>query len=157
MSAFTSPDRDRRSPVSGAGDGPVFYFCQPVSEALFANIIRIPVYCIVVGNQLIFEFAHFNVPGRFCIINQRCAASPAVWVIVLKLFFGKYLVVLCQIFYNLNVQAFLHYKVTFPRSLCIASSLIYRLQYRKVVLASALVVIFTKSRGGMNNACTIFG
>ena len=83
MTAFASPDRDRRAPVSGTGDRPVFDFCQPVAETLFADIFRIPVDCIIVCNELILQLGHFDIPGWLCIINQRRIASPAVRIVML--------------------------------------------------------------------------
>ena len=62
MSALASPDRDRSTPVSVSGDGPVLDLFQPVSEALLSDEFRIPVDGIVVRDQPIAKLRHGDVP-----------------------------------------------------------------------------------------------
>ena len=75
---------------------------------------------------------------------------------MLELLLSIDLVILCEIFDDIYIEAVFHDESALPRSLGIASPLIYRLQYCEVVLASAVVVVFTECRSCMNDTCTIF-
>ena len=77
-------------------------------------------------------------------------------IVVLKLFFGENLVVLCQILDYFNVKTVFHYEATFPRCFCVAASFVNRLKYRQIVFASALIVVFTESRSCVYDTCTVF-
>ncbi len=147
MSAVAAPDRNRRAPVSRSGNSPVLNICDPVAEALLAYEWREPVDAVVVGNQVILQLAHFDVPAWLSIVDQRRAAAPAVWIVMLQLCLGVDFVLIGQPFDDFYVQAFLHNKMTFPRCRRVASSLVYRLQHRQFVFAAALVVVFAEGRG----------
>ena len=57
-------------------------------QASFRNAFRLrspgyQLYGIVICDELILELGHFDVPGRFCVVNQRRIASPAVRIVML--------------------------------------------------------------------------
>ena len=77
-------------------------------------------------------------------------------IVVLKLFFGENLVVLCQILDYFNIKTVFHYEAALPRCFCVAASFVNRLKYRQIVFASALIVVFTESRSCVYYAGTVF-
>ena len=156
MTAFASPDWNWCTPVSVSGNSPVFNFFQPVSETFFANEFREPVNCSVVSNQLILEVAHLDVPGWLSIVNQRCSASPAVWVVVNNLFFSEDFVFSSQPFDDVYFQTVFHYETSNPWSICIFTFFVNRVNYRQVVSHTSLIVVFTECRCSMNDTCTVF-
>ena len=157
VTAFTAPDWNRSSPISGSGNCPVLDFCQPVAETLLADKRRVPVHGVVVLYQLILQLAHLDIPARLCIVYQRSAASPAVRIVVDHLLLGVYLILPCQILENLNIQAIFHYEAAGPWSLGKSTLLVYRSCKRNVVAATCVVVVFTKCISGMNQTGTILG
>ena len=78
-----------------------------------------------------------------------------MWIVVEQLLLGKDLVVLCQVFDDFYIEAVFHDEVACPRSLCVASALVYRLQHRETVFLSAVVVVLTESRRSMYDTCSI--
>ena len=72
------------------------------------------------------------------------------------LLLGIDFVVFAQILDDLNIQTVFHNEVSLPRSFCIVSVFIHRLQYRQIVFASALIVVFTEGRSRMYDSCTVF-
>ena len=156
VTALALPDRDRCSPVSRSRNSPVLNVLKPVSESLLAYIRRVPVYCVVVCDQLVSELCHLDVPRLVCVVNERCSASPAVRISVLHLLLGVDLVILGKILDDIDIQSVFHYESALPRSLCIAASLVYRLQNSEVILASAVIVVFTESRSCMDDSGTVF-
>ena len=76
-------------------------------------------------------------------------------IVVLHLFLGENLVVLGKVLDYFNVEAVLHDEAAFPRSFCIASSLVDRLKHRQIIFAAALIVVFTESRGRVNDSRTV--
>ena len=156
MAAFTSPDRDRCSPVSVSGYRPVVDVFEPVSESLFSYEIREPVDHVVVCNELILELCHFYIPARLSIVKERSAASPAVRIVVLHLFLRIDLVLCCEPLYYIYVKAVFHYESALPRSICVFALFIYRIHYRKIISPACVVVIFTESRCSVYDTCTVF-
>ena len=104
MTAFTSPDRNRGTPVSGTGNRPVLDLREPVAEALLADILRIPVDGIVVRDELILQLGHFDIPGRLRVVNQRGVASPAVRIVMLQFFFFVDFVAFREVFDDIDIQ-----------------------------------------------------
>ena len=156
VTAFAAPDRDRSTPVSVSGDRPVVDVFQPVSESLFTDEIREPVYAVVIGNQFVFQLGHFNVPAWFRVVDQRCTASPAVRVVMFHLFLGVDLVFCSQPLDDLYVQAVFHNESALPRSLGVFTLFIYRVHDRQIVASSCLVVVFTECRSRVYDTSTIF-
>ena len=66
------------------------------------------------------------------------------------------LVVLSKILDDIYVETVFHDESSCPRCLSVAASLIDRLEHRQIVLAAAVVVVFTECRGRMNDSGTIF-
>ena len=67
--ALAFPYRKRRAPVAVSGKSPVLNIFQPVAETPFADRLWYPVDRIVVADQIILNFRHFNKPGLSCIVN----------------------------------------------------------------------------------------
>ncbi len=156
MSAFASPDINRRAPVSVSGDRPVVDIFQPVSETLFSHEIREPVYSIVIGDQLILQLGHFDIPARLRIVDQRSSASPAMRIIVLHFLLRVDLVFRRQPLDDLHVELRIQHKAAGPWSLGIVALLVHRIRYRQAVFLSGIVVVFTESRRGMNDTGAVF-
>ena len=85
LAALTLPDIKRSSPVTVSGNRPVLKIFQPVAESSFSDGFGNPVDCIIIGNHVILNGCHFDIPGFSCIVNKRSIASPAVRVIMLCL------------------------------------------------------------------------
>ena len=85
MTAFAGPDRQRRTPVTLAGQTPVDDVLQEVAHAAFLDVVRHPVDGAVVAHQLVVHGGHLDEPALAGVIDQRRIAAPAERIIVLKL------------------------------------------------------------------------
>ena len=77
------PQRQRRAPVAGPGQGPVHVVAQPLAVPAMLDVRRVPVGLLVLGQQLILGRGGADVPGRQCVVDQQRVAAPAVRVAVL--------------------------------------------------------------------------
>ena len=82
---LTLPDIERSSPVTVTGDTPVLNIFQPVSKTSLTDGLRNPVYRLIVGNEVVTNLCHLDEPGLSCVVDERCIASPAVWILMLEL------------------------------------------------------------------------
>ena len=154
MAAFTFPDIQRCSPVTVTGNTPVLNVLQPVSETAFADTFRNPVDGIVVADQILLHCGHLNKPGFPGIIDQRCIASPAVRIIMLKFRCVKQLAFLFQI--HKDQRICLLHKDACIGSLCRHISLsVHKLNKGKIVITAHTAVVLTKCRCDMNDTGTV--
>ena len=84
MSALAFPNIQRRAPITVAADTPILHVFQPVSKATLADALRHPVDGIVVADEILLYLRHFDEPGIAGIVDERCAAAPAVRIAMLK-------------------------------------------------------------------------
>ena len=75
---------------------------------------------------------------------------------MLHLLLGVDLVVLSQILDDIYIESVFHDEPARPRGLCITASLVYRLKHRQIVLAAAVIVVFTKGRSRVYDSRTVF-
>ena len=75
---------------------------------------------------------------------------------MLDLLLGVDFVLFAEPLEDLDIEAFFHDEVALPRGIGKAASVIDRLQERQVVHASALVVVFSESRSGVDDSGTVF-
>ena len=154
MAALTLPDIQRSTPVTITADSPVLNVFQPVAKTSFSDTFRNPVDGIVITDQVIFYRCHLDEPGFSRIVDQRCIASPAMRIIMLKLRRIEKLALLVKV--NQHKRVCILYK--FTGIWCLRSHLtfsVYKLYKRKIILTAHAAVIFTKSRCDMNNTGTI--
>ena len=76
------PDRQRRSPIPVAADGPVAGVFQPIGEAAVAQMLGHPGRQLIIGHQSVAEGFNTDKPGIHRPINERGVAPPAVGVAV---------------------------------------------------------------------------
>src|ERR1035437_8009306 len=84
LAAFLAdPDRQRRAPIALAGNGPILYLTQPLAEAAFLDVARLPMNAFILFDELVPQIRHPDVPGITGEIYERCMAAPAVSIAVL--------------------------------------------------------------------------
>ncbi|MBA7698068.1 hypothetical protein ES703_106742 [subsurface metagenome] len=74
---LTAPDRQWRPPITLTGESPVNVILQPVAEAPVLDVLRVPVYLVVAGNQVVLYRRRADIPGLLGIVEQRRFAAPA--------------------------------------------------------------------------------
>ncbi len=156
IAALAAPDRDRGAPVTVSGDRPVLDVRDPVAKALFADEVRMPFDGVVVGNELILELGHLDVPTGLRIVDERCAAAPAVRIVMCDLLAGEQLVLRGQRLDDLDVKTVFHDEAAVPGCPDELALLVNRVDDRQAVLLAAVIVVFTECRSGMDDAGTIF-
>ena len=77
-SVFGSPDRQRRSPITGTREVPIVEVIQPLTETTGSGRFWLPVDGLVEGNHLITRHGRFNEPRVQRIIDDRFVRSPAM-------------------------------------------------------------------------------
>ena len=82
LTAFTSPNGQRCSPVAFTGDGPILDVAQPFTKAPFANPIRGPFDLVVEFQEVVLHRRHANKPGIHGVVEKRMVGAPAVRVVV---------------------------------------------------------------------------
>ena len=157
MSAVLAfPDRYWHAPVSVPRDSPVLDVFKPVPKTFLSDERRIPVHCIIVRDELIFELCHLYIPSRLRVIEERCAASPAMRIVMFDLFLREKSVMLRDPLHDLDIETFFHDESALPWACVIFALKIDRIHYRQTILYAVVIVIFTESRSSMYYSCTIF-
>ena len=71
------PQGDGRAPVPLPRDGPVHVVPQPLPEAAFLDVVRVPAYLLVAADETILEGGGAYVPGGLGVVEQGGVAPPA--------------------------------------------------------------------------------
>ncbi|MBA7588422.1 hypothetical protein ES708_30478 [subsurface metagenome] len=103
---LTAPDRQRRPPVPFAGESPVNIILQPVAEAPLLDVLRVPVYLVVAGDEVVLYRRGADIPGLLSIVEQRRFAAPAEGVGVPYRLAAEEQVLFLQLFEHLRVGVF---------------------------------------------------
>ena len=73
---LTHPDRQRCSPVTLPGEGPVDVCLEEVAEPPLLDVLREPVDASVVGEHRVAELAGANEPARTRVLDEGIAVGP---------------------------------------------------------------------------------
>ena len=113
---FAHPNVQRRAPITATREGPIIQIFKPIAEALFPDVIRIPMHLLILCHHLIAELRHIDVPRRLRIIDQRGAATPAMRIIMFNFLFRIEFAVFAQILEHLRIG--IHHESAFIRAFC---------------------------------------
>ena len=80
LGVVRDPDRYGRTPESVARDGPVAGVGQPLTELAVLDVFRNPVDLLVEFQETILDLGHGDEPAGHRLVDQRCAATPAVGI-----------------------------------------------------------------------------
>ena len=150
MTAFAGPDRQRRAPVTLAGQTPVDDVLQEVAHAAFLDVVRHPVDGAVVAHQLIAHGSHLDEPALAGIVDQRRIAAPAERIVMLKLRRLDQQSALLQILQNELVRVLDEHAG--PLGLLGQAALrIHQLNERQVILTTHAGVVLTECRRNVND------
>ena len=162
---IADPYRKRSSPVAVTGKSPVLDIFKPVAETAFADALRDPVDLLIIGYQFILDLSHADEPGFTRIVDERCAASPAVRIVVLELRSSDQKSSCAEIFQNFRIcadRAFLHFLLGRlaahageRRLLRHLALLIDELDERQIIIAADSGIVFTECRSNMYDTCTV--
>ena len=72
------PDRQRRAPVAVARNRPIHVIRQPLTEAAGADFARVPVDGGIPRHQALAHRGRAHEPRTTGVVQQRCAAAPAM-------------------------------------------------------------------------------
>ena len=97
MTAGAFPDIKRSTPISVSGKTPVLNVFKPVAEASLTDGFGNPVYCIVICDKSVLDLCHLDEPGVTGVVDERCVTSPAMRIIMLKLWRGEELSTLLKV------------------------------------------------------------
>ena len=151
VTALAFPNIQRRAPITVAADTPILHVFQPVSKATLADTLRHPVDGIIVADEILLYLRHFDEPGIAGIVDERCAAAPAVRIAMLKYRRAEQQAARFQIPEHFLVRFFAEH--TRPRgffghlALCV-----HKLHQRQAVFTSHIRIVLTESRRDMHDA-----
>ena len=77
VTAFASPDRQRRSPITLARQRPIDVVLQPVAVPPVLDVGRVPAHRVVDLEQAVLDFGRAHVPTGARVVEQGRVASPA--------------------------------------------------------------------------------
>ena len=80
MFVVAAPDGQGGSPETIARKGPVDVVIEPITISSFFDCLWMPICFCILTKQRIFDRCSSDVPGRLCVIHQRCVAAPTMWV-----------------------------------------------------------------------------
>ena len=81
---FSTPDRDRRSPIAVAADRPVARTFKPFAKAAMFDVLGGPMDLLVGRKQSVFDLLHSHKPGADGFVDQRGVGAPAERIAVVQ-------------------------------------------------------------------------
>ena len=79
-SILGAPDRQRSTPVTGAGEVPVVEVIEPLTETTRTGGFRLPVDGLIEGDHLLTRFSGLDKPAVQRVIENRFIGTPAMGV-----------------------------------------------------------------------------
>ena len=160
------PDIERRAPVAVSRDRPVLNVLNPVAEAPLADGLRHPVDFLIVPHEVVAHRGHPDEPGLARIVDERCAAAPAVRIVVLDLRGCKEQSSLLEILQHFRIcrdSAFFDFLLgrlaaharKFTGLGLHLSLIIDHLNEGRVISATHARIVLTEGRGNVDNAGTV--
>ncbi|MNJ37062.1 hypothetical protein D3C77_318690 [compost metagenome] len=71
FTGVTHPDVKRGSPITIAANIPIHQILEEFAETAFANMPRVPLYSVIISDQLILHCGCLNEPALHRIVKQR--------------------------------------------------------------------------------------
>ena len=159
------PYRKRCAPVTVTGQSPVLNILEPVAKTSFADALRDPVDLLIILYQFILDLSHADEPGFTRIVDERCAASPAVRIVMLELRSCRKKISCAEVLKDFRIAADSALSDFLLGRLAAHSGkwslrrhpslLIHELDERKVIISADSGVIFTESRSDVNDTGTV--
>ena len=154
---FAAPDRERTSPVAVAADGPVAGVFEPLAETAFLDVFRNPGHPGVGLEHFLLDAVDAYEPGGDRLVDQRGVVAPAVRVVVFDRAAMNKLAFVLQTLDDVFVGVLDIDALVIGNLFCEFALFIKRADFGNAVRLSGDRVVFTESRGDMDDACTVFG
>ena len=154
VTAFAFPNVEGSAPITVTADAPVLNVFKPVAEAALADAFGNPVNGVVILNKVILNGCHFDKPGFSCVVDERCVASPAEGIVVLKLGCGEKLAFAVKVNKNFGVSI-LNKHARIGSFICHVALAVNKLDKGQIIGSANLCVVLTESGSDVNDARTV--
>ncbi|MNV31648.1 hypothetical protein D3C71_1229630 [compost metagenome] len=117
-------------------------------------MIRIPIYTVVVSNQLIFDRCSVDEPAVCCVVQEWCITTPAERIAVLVFFFAVKQSFFRQSFNDIQIAIFHEASSKIRHYIRILTGIINYVHEADAILSASLIVIFTMRWCHVHDPCT---